>query len=113
LSKKVEVTKVDNIADVIQSIKYDYAFAEPVKPRAAPTRIVTEVAVGDKDALYIYAPNDGMPPARFGYELKQIHEQFKQVFPDMTIIVGAVDLKFTQITKKQVFKGKLDGTFED
>ena len=68
------------------------------------------IEIGEDGALYVYVPREGMPPQRFQKELDHVQKRFKEAFPDTTIIVGAHDLKFTAITKKQEFKAKLDGT---
>ena len=70
----------------------------------------TEITLGEDGALYIYCPRNQLPPARYQNELDTVQKAFKQAFPNTTIIVSGHDLKFTSITKKQVFKGKLDGS---
>jgi len=79
--------------------------------KSAQSVCSTHVEVGDNDALYIYVENNmGMPPNKFLQYLDRIKERFVEAIPGTTIIVGPHDLKFTTITKKQVFKGKLDGS---
>ena len=102
--------------DIFGAINQDYTFAsEPDynHPQASPARVVTEVVMEDTDAIYVYVPNDGIPPNRFHHELNQIREELKKAFPERTVIVGAHDLKFTTITGKQVFKGRLDGSLPE
>jgi len=75
--------------------------------------VCTHVEMSDNDALYIYVENTtGMPPNKFLQYLERVKERFVEAIPDTTIIVGPHDLKFTTITKKQVFKGRLDGTLD-
>ena len=65
---------------------------------------------GDTEAIYVYVPNTHkMPPNRFQGELDKAQERLTKLLPDIIVIVGAHDLKFTTISKKQVFKGRLDG----
>lgn len=83
-------------------------------PTAEHTSIATQIEVDDDSALYIYVPRpDGWPPAKFQMQLDLVAKNFKEALPDTTVIVSAHDLKFTTITKKQVFKGKLDGSLAD
>lgn len=64
----------------------------------------------DTEAIYIYVPNaHNMPPTKFQKQLDNTLERFKEALPNIIILVGAHDLKFTTISRKQVFKGKLDG----
>ena len=82
-------------------------------PDADPQTIyttATEIVQGEDDTLYIYIPRDGIPSRVFQKQLNQVSEAFKKALPETTVIVGAHDLKFTNITKKQEFKAKLDGT---
>jgi len=72
--------------------------------------VVTEVNIDDNDTLYIYVPQENMPPNRFHKELEHIQKKFNEAMPNTTVICGGYDLKFTTITKKQEFKAKLDGT---
>lgn len=69
---------------------------------------IVELAT-DTEAIYICVPNPGMPPSKFQRELDETERRFKELLPHITVIVGAHDLKFTTISKKQVFKGKLNG----
>jgi len=63
----------------------------------------------DTEAIYIYVPNEHVPPNKFQKELDNTLERFKEALPNIIVLVGARDLKFTTISRKQVFKGKLDG----
>jgi len=95
------------------SFNEDYfnAPAEPDHNYPKPEAIATRIDVDDDSALYIYVPRvENMPPQRFQNELDVVAKKFKEALPDTTVIVSAHDLKFTTITKKQVFKSKLDGT---
>ena len=90
-----------------------YSDFEPQElPSPSPARVVTEVGVEGNDVVYIYVQNEHMPPSKFHHELAQIQKEFKKAMPGTTVIVGAHDLKFTTITKKQEFKARLDGTLE-
>ena len=42
-------------------------------------------------------------------EYTDIKRKFEDLIPDTKILVGDYDLRFSTITKKRVFKGKLDG----
>jgi len=64
----------------------------------------------DTEAIYVYVPNTHkMPPMKFQKELDNAQTRLTALLPDIIVIVGGHDLKFTTISKKQVFKGKLDG----
>lgn len=84
---------------------------EPDHNYPKPQHFATVVNLDGDDTLYIYVPRpEHMPPGRFQKELDVTANKFKEALPNTTIIVGAHDLTFTSITKKQEFKGKLDGT---
>lgn len=70
------------------------------------------IEIGEDGAMYVYVPRNNMPPNKFQQELDRVQKKFKEALPDTTIIVGAHDLKFTAITKKQEFKARLDGTLD-
>ena len=81
-------------------------------PKAAT--VTTHVELDDSDALYIFVPQRGnMPPTKHQQYCQRMADEFRTAFPGRTIIVGGDDLKFTTISKKQVFKGKLDGSLLD
>jgi hypothetical protein len=91
----------------------DYFFADPKEPDhnyPTPPTIATHVGLDDSDALYIYVPRGNMPPSKHRQYAQRIAEEFKTAFPGRTILAGGDDLKFTTISKKQEFKGKLDGS---
>lgn len=84
--------------------------AEPDHNYPKAATIATHVALDDSDAVYIYVPRGNMPPNKHQQYCQHIADQFETAFPGRTIIVGGDDLKFTTISKKQEFKGKLDGS---
>ena len=86
---------------------------EPDHNYPKPNVLATEICVDADDAIYIYVPNEGMPPNKFHEYTKRLAQDFKEAMPGITVIAGPHDLKFTKISRKQVFKGKLDGTIED
>ena len=66
--------------------------------------------VDEGEVLYICAQNPGnFPPTKWRNYCESLQEKFKEALPNTTIIVGAYDLKFTTISRKQAFKGKLNG----
>ena len=69
---------------------------------------IVELAT-DTEAIYIHVPTN-MPPNKARQYARMVEERFKELLPHITVIAGPDDLKFTTISKKQVFKGKLDGT---
>lgn len=70
----------------------------------------TVVEVGGDDALYIYVENVfNMPPQKWEKYLARIQVSWQEKFPNLNIIVGAHDFKFTVISKKLVFAHKLAG----
>lgn len=67
----------------------------------------------DNEVLYIFAKNtEGFPPGKWMKFCEDTKKGFEKILPDVKIIVGAYDLKFTTIGRKQVFKGKLDGQIQ-
>lgn len=83
---------------------------EPDHNYPKPATIATHVDLDNNDALYIYAPRGNMPPNKHQQYCQRIATEFREAFPGRTILVGGDDLKFTTISKKQEFKGKLDGS---
>lgn len=77
---------------------------------------VTHVTIDGKQVLYIYCnigPNLSLyPVAQLGMIKEDIQKTFSEIYPDTIIVVGFFDLKFTSLTKKQEFQGRLDGTIE-
>lgn len=90
----------------------DYFAAPPESDHnyPKPAVLATHVGMDDEDALYIYVPSNGMPPNKFHAYIERIAKEFNKAFPDRTIIVGANDLQFTTIGRKQQFKARLDGS---
>lgn len=66
----------------------------------------------DTEAIYIYVPNAGMPSSKHQKEIANTLERFKEALPGIIVLAGPRDLKFTTISRKQVFKGKLDGQIQ-
>lgn len=99
---------VRDISDDVFSEFHDADYSYPKPPMCA-----THVGLDDEDSIYIYVPSNGMPPNKFHKYIGRIAEDFREAFPNRTIIVGAEDLKFTTIGRKQMFKSKLDGTLTD
>ena len=97
------------------SMAQDYFAPEPDfnHPDQNKSFSAQAIEIGEDGALYVYVPRDNMPPAIFQRELDQVQEKFKEAFPNTTVIVGAHDLKFTAISRKQVFKSKLDGSLNE
>ena len=69
----------------------------------------TTIEIEDGGALYIFVPENGMPPQRFYDHMQTTKEAFESIFPDLAVIVGRDDLQFTVLTSKQVFSQKLAG----
>lgn len=70
---------------------------------------ITKIALNEEDVLYIYCPVD---PGRLKKEqlktlAEDIRHHFMEYFPGVRISVGFYDLKFTALTKKQEFAGRL------
>lgn len=73
----------------------------------------TEIQCGPGDGLYIYVPNEyNLPLIIFYKQLTRIKGEFEAKFPNLTIVVSANDIKFTVLTKKQVFTHKLTGNIK-
>lgn len=75
---------------------------------------VTQVTINGQQVLYIYC-NLGSdlslyPVTQLGMIKDDIQKTFSKIYPDVVIVVGFFDLKFTSLTKKQEFQGRLDGT---
>ncbi len=66
----------------------------------------------DTEAIYIHVPTGTMPPMKAKQYAAMVEERFKELLPHITVIAGPQDLKFTTISKKQVFKGRLDGQLQ-
>ena len=112
--QKVAADTVANYKPNHMAEDYFMADPEPFEPDhnyPQPQQFATVVNLDGDDTLYIYVQRpEHMPPGRFQKELDITASKFKEALPNTTIIVGAHDLKFTSITKKQEFKSKLDGT---
>jgi hypothetical protein len=108
---------VDIVADYTSTnMLEDYFTGEPAEPDhnyPKPPVLATHVGLDDEDSLYIYVPQNGMPPNKFRQYTARIADDFRKALPDRTIIVGGEDLKFTTIGRKQMFKSKLDGTLSE
>lgn len=76
-----------------------------------PSKHIVELN-SDTEAIYIYVPNAGMPPGKHQKEIVDTLKYFKEALPGIVVLAGPRDLKFTTISKKQVFKGKLDGQIQ-
>jgi hypothetical protein len=102
----------DKIPDGMEyNVDGDLVPEEPDHNYPKPATIATHVGMDDTDALYIYVPNEhGMPPNKHMQYVERVREGFEIAFPGRTIIAGPSDLKFTTLSKKQEFKGKLDGS---
>ena len=78
--------------------------------RLARKAKISSVTIDDKEVLYIYCDiGDRNYTHR---HLKSMAKEIKDTFQEslgVSVIVGYYDMKFTPITKKQAFKGKLDG----
>lgn len=74
-----------------------------------PAVELNQVEIGDDSVLYIRIADFQGGPERAKRYSEIVKEQFKELLPDTKIIVGTEDLRFSTITKKRVFKGKLDG----
>ena len=73
---------------------------------------LSQVEIDDDGVLYIRIVPDPDRPKRHEVMKKtqnNVEEVFKAMLPDTKIVVGYSDLRFSSITKKKVFKGKLDG----
>jgi len=79
------------------------------KPVKLPATEHTNVEIGDDSVLYIRLVENDFGPQRKKQMIKDVKKQFEKMLPDTSIIVGDYDLRFTSISKKQAFKGKLDG----
>ena len=79
------------------------------KPVKLPATEHTNVEIGDDSVLYIRLVENDFGPQRKKKMMEDIKRKFEDLLPDTKIIVGDYDLRFTAISKKQVFKGKLDG----
>ena len=89
----------------------DYNHPDYDAPRSVCS---THVEIDGNETVYIYAENNtDIPPNKFHAYCQKIQEEFTEAMPGMTIIVGALDLKFTVISKKQELKAKLDGTLSE
>ena len=99
---------VRDITDDVFSEFHDADYNHPTKTQPV---LATHVGLDDDDAIYIYVPNEhNMPPNKHMQYVERVREGFEIAFPERTIIAGPSDLKFTTIGRKQMFKGKLDGT---
>jgi hypothetical protein len=76
---------------------------------ALPATEINQVEVGDDTVLYIRLVDYNAPRTKTEKAMKMIKEDFQKLLPDAKVIVGVYDLRFSTISKKQAFKGKLDG----
>ena len=80
----------------------------PDHPSKVSKQNIVELS-SDTEAIYIYVPTGSMPPQKSKQYAAMVEERFKELLPHITVIAGPQDLKFTTISKKQVFKGNLTG----
>ncbi len=73
-------------------------------------KLATAIEIDSEGALVIYMPNtECFPPQKWKKHLEGTKKIFKEIFPDIPIIISSYEMKFTTITKKQVFSDKLAG----
>jgi len=82
------------------------------KPVKLPATEHTNVEVGEDGVLYIRIVDPVGGPDRRAKLIKHVKNIFQEALPNTTIIVGLDELRFSTITKKQEFKGKLDGQIQ-
>lgn len=73
---------------------------------------LSNVEIDDDGVLYIRIADFQGGPMRAKNQCEIIKKSFEELLPDVKIICGIANLKFSTITKKQVFKGKLDGQIQ-
>ncbi len=70
----------------------------------------TSIEVDTTGALIIYMANESKyPPGKWAAHMGSVKDAFKEIFPDIKILVTGYKMEFTTITKKQVFSEKLTG----
>lgn len=80
--------------------------------RIARKSKITRIELDGEDVLYIYANlmESSYPQSVQCKIIDNIKAQFEKTLPDTKVVVGFVDLHFTQISKKQAFAEKVAGT---
>ena len=79
--------------------------------RIARKSKINRIELNGEDVLYIYANLGESYPQKVQHKIiDSIKSQFQKVLPDTKVVVGFIDLEFTQITTKDAFKEKIAGT---
>ena len=72
----------------------------------------TNIDIDDQPVLYIQYVNDGsMPSNIMQEEMCRVQKLFAENLPNVNVLVGYAELKFTFINAKQLFVETLAGTF--
>ncbi len=74
-----------------------------------PATELTNVEISKDGVLYIYIAEALGGTERRKKLMMHVKEIFQKSLPDVTVIVGFDELRFSTITKKQEFVGRLDG----
>ena len=83
----------------------------PQTTKFPPTEL-TNVEVGKDCVLYIRIADFEGGPQRAQMQCTEVREKFEEALPGVKILVGIGDLRFSTITKKQEFVGRLDGQIQ-
>lgn len=83
------------------------------KPVKLPATEHTNVVIGEESVLYIRLVENDFGPQRKKRMMEDVKQKFEDMLPNTKVLVGDYDLRFTSITKKEAFVGKLDGQIEE
>jgi len=73
----------------------------------------TNVEIGEDSVLYIRIADFQGGTERAKMQCDKVRKKFEEALPGITVLVGIGDLRFSTITKKQEFVGRLDGQIQD
>lgn len=74
---------------------------------------LTNVEVGEDSVLYIRIADFQGGPQQAQRQCREVRKKFEEELPGVKILVGIGDLRFSTITKKQEFVGRLDGQIQN
>ena len=73
----------------------------------------TNVEIDEDGVLYIRIADFKGGSERAKTQCAKVRKVFEEALPGITVIVGIGNLRFSTITKKQEFVGKLDGQIQE